>query len=174
MAVYRSNVRNASYYVNGSAVRAPKPNYRPETEPRKRTHVDPENEQRIIRKPRNSKYYAASRSASVSINLPLTVLLVISLIVCVLVGYKYLCIKSSLNTHMDNIKTLETTLDTLRSENDALERSIDTAVDLDKVYEIATKELGMVRVKQDNIILYDKTESEYVKQNEDIPEIDEK
>ena len=70
---------------------------------------------------------------------------------------------------MNSIKTLETRLDTLRTENDALEKSIDTSVDLNKVYEVATNELGMVRVGQDNIIQYDKTESEYVKQYEDIP-----
>ena len=70
---------------------------------------------------------------------------------------------------MDNIKSLETRLDNLRTENDALERSIDTSVDLNYVYSVAVNELGMVRVGQGNIIQYDKTESEYVRQYEDLP-----
>ena len=32
------------------------------------------------------------------------------------------------------------------------------------------KELGMVYAKKDQVLLYDKTESEYVRQYEDIPE----
>ena len=70
---------------------------------------------------------------------------------------------------MDSIKSLETTLDNLRTENDALERSIDTSIDLNYVYNVAVNELGMVRIGQGNIIQYDKTESEYVRQYEDIP-----
>ena len=61
-------------------------------------------------------------------------------------------------------------LEQLRAENDALETSINTSIDLNKIYEIATKELGMVYAKKDQVLLYDKTESEYVRQYEDIPE----
>ena len=56
------------------------------------------------------------------------------------------------------------------TENDALETSINTSVDLNKIYEIATKELGMVYARKNQVLLYDKTESEYVRQYEDIPE----
>lgn len=157
---YRRNIRNASYYVDGSAARVPEPVFAPQPDQRRRHHRQ--------HRP-DPRYMAAPRSTCVSVNIPITVLLVITLVVSVLVGYRYLCLKSSLDTHMNSIKTLETRLDTLRTENDALEKSIDTSVDLNKVYEVATNELGMVRVGQDNIIQYDKTESEYVKQYEDIP-----
>ena len=52
----------------------------------------------------------------------------------------------------------------------SLETSINTSIDLNEIYEIATKELGMVYAKKDQVLLYDKTESEYVRQYEDIPE----
>ena len=61
------------------------------------------------------------------------------------------------------------TLDRIRTENDNFEKSIDTSVDLNYVYSVAVNELGMVHVGQDNIIQYEKTESEYVRQYEDIP-----
>ena len=57
-----------------------------------------------------------------------------------------------------------------QAENDALETSINTSIDLNEIYEIATKELGMVYANKDQVLLYDKTESEYVRQYEDIPE----
>ena len=47
--------------------------------------------------------------------------------------------------------------------------SINTSVDLDYVYQVATGELGMVRARESQILKYDKAESEYVRQNEDIP-----
>lgn len=159
-AAYRRNIRNASYYVDGSAARVPEPAFAPQPDQRRRHHRQ--------HRP-DPRYMAAPRTNCVSVNIPITVLLVITLVISVLVGYRYLCLKSSLDTHMNSIKTLETRLDTLRTENDALEKSIDTSVDLNKVYEVAMNELGMVRVGQDNIIQYDKTESEYVKQYEDIP-----
>ena len=64
----------------------------------------------------------------------------------------------------------EEKLEKMRTENDALETSINTSIDLNEIYEIATKELGMVYAKKDQVLLYDKTESEYVRQYEDIPE----
>ena len=42
-------------------------------------------------------------------------------------------------------------------------------MDLDHVYKVATEELGMVYANKNQILLYDKTESEYVRQYEDIP-----
>ena len=89
-------------------------------------------------------------------------MLLAAVVAALFIGYNYLRLKSSLDVHMDTIKTLETRLDNLRTENDALERSIDTSVDLNYVYSVAVNELGMVRVGQSNIIQYDKTESEYV------------
>ena len=43
-------------------------------------------------------------------------------------------------------------------------------MDLDHIYDVATKELGMVYANKNQILLYDKTESEYVRQYEDVPE----
>lgn len=176
MAAGRHNMRNAAgskssgsksgrnksaelrYYTDGTAVRVLEPEYEPL--PRHKTHS--------VRR-QQAKYMEARRSACVSLNLPLTLLLVAAVAISVFVGYRYLCLKSSLDVHMTNIKTMESQLDTLRTENDALEKSIDTSVNLNEIYEIATGKLGMVRVDQNNIIQYDKTESEYVKQYEDIP-----
>lgn len=160
-AQHRSNNRasaNAYYYTEGTAVRVLEPEYEPQY--RQRAH-------KAYKK--QAKYMEAKRSACVSLNLPLTLLLVAAVAVSVFVGYRYLCLKSSLDMHMDSIKSMESQLDTLRTENDALEKSIDTSVNLNEVYNIATTKLGMVRVDQSNIIQYDKTESEYVKQYEDIP-----
>ena len=70
---------------------------------------------------------------------------------------------------MRNIETQEEQLEALKSENDALQTAINTDVDLDHIYEVATNELGMVYADRNQVIRYKKTESEYVRQYEDIP-----
>ena len=71
---------------------------------------------------------------------------------------------------MNHIEKLELQLEHTKAENDELQTRIDTYVDLDYVKYVATAEMGMVYANQSQILLYDKTESEYVRQNEDIPE----
>ena len=51
-----------------------------------------------------------------------------------------------------------------------LETRINTSIDLDNIYKIATEELGMVYANKGQVRMYNKTESEYVRQYEDIPE----
>ena len=96
----------------------------------------------------------------------LTAAVIITLYIC----YSYLCLQSSISSHMENVEQLETRYETLKAENDALESSINTSVDLNYVYNVAINELGMVHAGKDSIINFDKTESEYVRQYEDIPE----
>ena len=43
---------------------------------------------------------------------------------------------------MDSIKNLEQELTTLKTQNNALETKINTYVDLDHVYKVATEEVG--------------------------------
>ncbi len=74
-----------------------------------------------------------------------------------------------MTTRMDHIKELEQELDALRSENDITQTRINTSVDLDYVYQVATEELGMVYAGKDQVLMYHQTESEYVRQYEDIP-----
>ena len=55
------------------------------------------------------------------------------------------------------------------SNDDAYARAV-SSVDLEEIRDIAINELGMVYANKDQILLYDKTESEYVRQYEDIPQ----
>ena len=88
-----------------------------------------------------------------------------ALYICV----NYIQIQSSMTVRMDTIKDLEQELEALKTENDTLETRINTYIDLDYVYKVATEELGMVYANKNQVLLYDKTESEYVRQDEDIP-----
>ena len=57
----------------------------------------------------------------------------------------------------------------LADENTATQERINSSIDLGEVYDTATGELGMVYTKEDQIIHYKSSNSDYVKQYEDIP-----
>ena len=114
---------------------------------------------------------AERRQASVSMELPALVILVIAVCFVVALGARFLTLRSSVDMHLASIRKMETALETIRTENDALEQSIDTSVDLAHVYNVAVGKLGMVHAGQENVVTYEKTESEYVRQYERIPEL---
>ena len=165
MNMSRANDYTEKYVTEGNTVRV----VRAEAEPKRRRRISPEEQRRIVRLNRE-----AQRTKTVSLNRPLSIMLMLSVAAVLFTGYNYLCLKSSIDAHMDNVKTLEARLENLRNENDELERSIDTSIDLNHVYDVAVNELGMVHANRNNIIQYDKTESEYVRQYEDIPSADTK
>ena len=95
----------------------------------------------------------------------LTAAMICTLYICV----SYLKLQSSVTARLNHIESLEESIEKLKGDNDALLTRINTSVDLDYVYKVATEELGMVYANKDQVRLYNKTESEYVRQYEDIP-----
>lgn len=144
--------------------------------PKLRPQEVPGPERRPARKPagsqstRNNHRIRRNQERALYMDLPYVIMLTIASVFTLYLCINYLHVQSSITARMHNIEAMEAKLENLRAENDALETSINTSVDLNRIYEIATKELGMVYAKKDQVLLYDKTESEYVRQYEDIPE----
>lgn len=156
MADKRSS-RDTRAYIEGNTVRKLRPDQVPVTREPKR-----------VRKPVD---YTVRRNQekALQMDLPFLVMLTIAAILTLYLCVNYLQVQSSITSRIHNIETYEKELEVLKSENDALETSINTYVDLDYVYQVATEELGMVYANKDQIITYNKTESEYVRQYDDIP-----
>ena len=73
-------------------------------------------------------------------------------------------------THMKNqIASLETYIMNLKEENKTAQESITSEIDLDYIYKIATKQLGMVHPSKDQVVTYESGTSDSVKQYGDIP-----
>ncbi|RKD31501.1 FtsB/FtsL family cell division protein [Lacrimispora algidixylanolytica] len=155
----KNNVRSYrnTDYVHGNAVRKAIPARIPANTPEevRRTSVN----HRVRR----------NREKALQMDLPYVLMLTVAVVCTLCICIRYLQLQSSITTNIHGIGVQEAQLEKLRTENNALEISIKTSVDLDHVYKVATEELGMVYANKDQILHYDKTESEYVRQNEDIP-----
>ena len=159
MADRRSYSNRQSYdhvYVQGNTARRLEPQRIPEREPERQ---------------RRSQNYTVKRNQekALQIDLPYLIALVVAACCALYICVNYIHIQSDMTARMDTIQQLEQDLETLKTKNDALETRINTYVDLDHVYKVAREELGMVYAGKDQVLLYNKTESEYVRQYEDIP-----
>ena len=140
-------------YVHGSAAPKLEPAYEPDK-----------------RQPRRNQRIRRNQEKALHMDLPYVIMLTIASLCTLYLCVNYLHLQSSITGRMHAIERMEADLEKQRSENDALETAINTSVDLNQIYEIATKELGMVYANKNQVLLFDKSESEYVRQYEDIPE----
>ena len=144
--------RNAAYVVGNTA---------------RQLHVQ---EREYFHEERHAVTPRIGQERALPMELPFVIMLTIAAICTLYLCVSYLQLQSSITARLDHIEYLEERIETLKADNDALETRINTSVDLDYVYKVATEELGMVYANKNQVRLYNKTESEYVRQYEDIPE----
>ncbi len=104
------------------------------------------------------------------INFASLLVLTVAVIATVYVCVDFLKLQTQVSQMEKEIITLEQTLTTSIKENDAAFESVNTAFDLDYVYQVAVEELGMVYPNKNTVIAYKSSKQEYVRQYEDIPE----
>ena len=159
--------RSGQEYIYGNTVRAAES---AEADYRRRQKKAAELERQTARYQRMNRRVRRNQEKALQMDAPYVMALTLAAIITLAICMQYLALRSSITSRLGNIEKLEREVEALRAENDALETSINTYVDLDYIYDVATKELGMVYANKDQILLYDKTESEYVRQYEDVPE----
>lgn len=81
----------------------------------------------------------------------------------------YLFLHSSISETRNNIAKIKTDISTIQSQNDALKYSINTYVDSENVYKVATKKLGMRQAKGNQLSIYKSSDKGYTVQYGDIP-----
>lgn len=156
MAEQRRRIRvneEAGYYVEGNVIRKEERAYETYGESR----------EQVSRRVHRNRAKARHMSA------PYVVMLTMAMAVSVVICYQMLTLKAEILSSKQHIVTLQNQLDDLRLSNNAVEDSIAIFTDLDHIYKVATEEMGMVYPTEDQVIRFDKTESEYVRQYENIP-----
>lgn len=95
----------------------------------------------------------------------LTAAIIVTLFVCV----KYLGKQAEITQMTNQIAELESNIITMKEENRTAEEEITSVIDLEYIYKMATKKLGMVHPSENQVITYKSTKSDSVKQYGDIP-----
>lgn len=155
-----SKVRGGNYYTNeyisGNTVRKTNPQrkHRIETAPQ--------------RSPRSEKNVRPNEKA-LTMNAPYVAFLAVVSVVCLLMCVMYLNIQSDISETRTSISGLKAQISTIQSQNDALNYSINSYVDVDRIYKEATSKLGMSQAKDNQISKYKTSDSGYTVQYGDIP-----
>ena len=157
MADSRNN-RNSyrTVYVNDNLARKQEA-YIETTSPRKRETVTQQPEKQDLHKAHTKANHGLSSSFGFAFTLVMAGVMVGIFIVLT----KYI----SLNINMTSLRK---ELSTMTMENDNLEISINSSIDYDYIYKVATEELGMVYPSCNQIVSYDSEDSEYVVQYKDV------
>lgn len=150
-------VKRQGVYVDGNTVRkvstAPKTGVQPHTTAQTRKKSALRREKAL---PMNFASVAILATAAVA-----------TLVICV----KYLELQSEITYRLKNINALETQLADLRSQNDELDKRVNSYIDLNYIYKVATEEMGMAYATEEQIAIYHDTGSEYIRQYGSIPEV---
>jgi cell division protein FtsL len=149
---------NNIYYMEGNAARQLQeiPSY-PQNE-------DYDLEQQRVREIRRKPH----RSVGIDVFslLILTMAIGLTFYTCI----EYLSVQTGITRMDKQIAGLESDLTKMQNENNAALSSLNTSLDLNYIYQVATTELGMVYPNENQVITYQSTLSDYVRQYEEIPE----
>lgn len=104
-----------------------------------------------------------------TMSVPYVIFLSVAVVAIVIMCIKYLNINSEITETKNKISVIESQIDTLSAQNDAMDYEINGYVDVDYVLRVATEELGMINAREDQIKFYDSSDTEYMKQLYDIP-----
>lgn len=146
--------RRYGNYIEGSAARNI-------AQPRRRYEEPVRREQRRqVRKPLRN---------TLSMNGAYVAFLAIAAIACVVVCVMYIRVQADISQKTAHINSLKNEISVLGAQNDSLDYTVNGFVDVDYVCKVAKEELGMIEASGEQVVIYDKTDSEYMKQLEDVP-----
>ena len=149
-----------NYYVDGNTVRKYK------EAPRRQTRPEPVQRQEKKVSDRTRKNQARSLSIGGGQAVFLTLSMIVTLSACVYM----LTLQSKITVQNKSIAALESELTTMNNDNEANASRLNSEEDLSEIYRVATEELGMVYAGKEQIVLYEQSNPDYVRQYKDVPE----
>ena len=153
-------------YIQGNTVRREADNV-----VRQRREADVYRQKREAIRRANERVDSQKRlENSLSMDAPYVIALTLALFVVLGMCIQLLRVQANITTRIKNIEAQEKILEQYTADNDALQSRIDAGIDLNDIYRVATEELGMVYANKSQVITYDKTPTEYVRQNANITE----
>lgn len=146
------------YYIEGNTAR--KLNTVPQRVERPVEREERRVNERISRNSRRAKAF----------DLKYTMTLVVATVFLFVSCVNMLTIQADITKQRSEIAVLESNLTELTDTNNETSKRLESSVDLTEVYEAATTELGMVYPKNGQVVSYEASNPDYVKQFKDVPE----
>lgn len=133
--------------------------------------VAPKPDRRVVEQPKRkiSRQTRNNRQKALRMNGKYVFFLAIAAVFCLGVCVKYIDIQSQVSAKTNHINQMKNEIKVLTTQNDSLDYSINSFIDIDNICKIAKKELGMIEATGTQVSLYDKSSSEYMNQIDDIP-----
>lgn len=151
------NPRNQQYYIEGNTAR------QLNTVPQRIERPERKEERRV--NPRVARNQKRARAFDLKYTLCLMAATVVLFGACV----NMLSVQSEIAEQRDQIAMLESDLNELTDNNNEMSKRLESSVDLTEIYEVATTELKMVYPKAGQVVSYEASNPDYVKQFKDVP-----
>ena len=103
--------------------------------------------------------------------LPYVTALVVTILFALCSCCQYIQLCTDVETRIRQAQLLEREVLELREANTMMECRMSQTPDLNIVYQIAVEELGMIPVTDEHLLLFERSNSEYVYQTDNIPKI---
>ena len=101
--------------------------------------------------------------------LPYLTALVITVVFALVSCFQYIQLRTDVEVRIRQTEALERRFFALKNDNTLVEREIGQIPDLDRIYDIAVNELGMVPATEENIRVFERSNNEFVYQTDNIP-----
>lgn len=161
--------RNANpRYHSGTA--APKRRYEEEETPVRKRKKKQLSERQIREKEKQRSRARYRHMESDSMSLKYVGFLCAMVGVVLILSVQYLNYQAEISETKSNINALKSNVEVLDSQNDAIEYDIEAYIDIERVIDVATNELGMTMASPDQIRYYHKDVEEFMNQYADVPE----
>lgn len=151
-------------YVSGSNVLQLEPLHKEEKKRKKKTGLHLVKPKKTVKK--KKALYSKAEALQNSLTL---IVAVFALTTVCLSGMNYLNLQAKVSAMVDELAVMENRYVNLKTENDLAEVVIDSTIDYDYILDVAVNELGMVYAEQGQVVAYNSTKMECVKQLNDIP-----
>lgn len=164
---YRTSPRGVvtPEYVYGNTVRVAAPELEPKRLPKREPVRTPEQERQLRQRKAAAK---KNQQRAMVMNGRFVLFLTVATLVCAIFCGLFVMMQADITANMKNITALETQISTLKIENDALEKRLDTTVNLDEIKAEALS-LGMTYPTEEQLITYSVEKTDYMNQFSDIP-----
>lgn len=164
------NTRRYNYnsYMDGNAARKYQTYSQPDDDKEWLREIYRDRDLENAREERARKSRVRRLEHSRSMNFASFAVLAAAVMVMLYLSAGYIQAKSAVTNLNKKVVTKETEYNDLKAKNDSNLKEIESSINLQNIYNIATKDLGMVFANNNQIVTYDNNESAYVRQYDDI------